>query len=129
MKRKLLINITKPIQNFNPTVQIQFVGACNPPEDAGRNELSVRFLRHAPVLLVDYPAQQSLKQIYGTLCSALLKLQPSLSGYVDPLTNAMIDFYSLNQERFTPDVCPQYIYSPRELSRWVRGLYEVSREV
>lgn len=28
------------------------------------------------------------------------------------------------QARFTADQRPQYIYSPRELSRWVRALYE-----
>lgn len=26
--------------------------------------------------------------------------------------------------KFTPDQHPQYIYSPRELSRWVRAMYE-----
>jgi dynein heavy chain 1 len=44
--------------------RVQFVGACNPPADAGRVTLSPRFLRHAPLLLVDYPTEASLRQIY-----------------------------------------------------------------
>ena len=104
--------------------RIQFVGACNPPTDAGRKPLSARFMRHAPLLLVDYPAESSLKQIYRCFNQALVKLHPNLRSYTDPLTDAMVDFYIRNQERFTPDVAPQYIYSPRELSRWVRALYE-----
>lgn len=104
--------------------RIQFVGACNPPTDAGRVGLSSRFLRLAPILLVDYPAEQSLKQIYRCFNQALLKLHPNLKGLLDPLNNAMVHFYLRNQEKFTPDVAPQYIYSPRELSRWVRALYE-----
>jgi len=28
------------------------------------------------------------------------------------------------QERFTHDMQPHYIYSPREMTRWVRGIYE-----
>eukprot|EP01032_Pedospumella_encystans_P010301 gene10301-12053_t len=104
--------------------RIQFVGACNPPTDAGRVGLSSRFLRLAPILLVDYPAEQSLKQIYRCFNQALLKLHPNLKGMLDPLNNAMVHFYLRNQEKFTPDVAPQYIYSPRELSRWVRALYE-----
>lgn len=104
--------------------RIQFVGACNPPTDAGRVTLSGRFLRHAPVLLVDYPAEESLKQIYRAFNQALLKLHPNLKGLVDPLNNAMVCFYLKNQARFTADMAPQYIYSPRELSRWVRALYE-----
>jgi len=104
--------------------RIQFVGACNPPTDAGRVPLSHRFLCHAPVLLVDYPAELSLKQIYGTFIGAMLKLHPSLKGYTENLTSAMIDCYLKNQAKFTPDMAPQYIYSPRELSRWTRALYE-----
>ena len=104
--------------------RIQFVGACNPPTDAGRVILSPRFLRHAPLLLVDYPSEASLKQIYRCFNHALLKLHPNLRGAVDPLNNAMVDFYRENQKRFTADVAPQYIYSPRELSRWVRAMYE-----
>jgi dynein heavy chain 1, cytosolic len=36
----------------------------------------------------------------------------------------MVAFYCDNKIKFTPDLAPQYVYSPRELSRWVRALYE-----
>ena len=104
--------------------RIQFVGACNPPTDTGRIVMSSRFLRHVPLLLVDYPAEASLKQIYRCFNHALLKLHPSLRGANDALNDAMVDFYLRNQTKFTPDVAPQYVYSPRELSRWVRAMYE-----
>jgi dynein heavy chain 1, cytosolic len=104
--------------------RIQFVGACNPPTDPGRVPLSLRLLRHAPVLLVDFPSYASLKQIYGTFNRALLKLTPSLKSYVQPLTDAMVDVYTANQRHFTAEMQPHYIYSPRELSRWMRALYE-----
>lgn len=55
--------------------RVQFVGACNPPTDPGRFPLSQRFLRHAPVVLVDFPVTPSLYQIYGAFNRALLKLQ------------------------------------------------------
>jgi dynein heavy chain 1 len=47
--------------------RIQFVGACNPPTDPGRKPLSHRFLRHVPVVYVDYPGETSLKQVRLTL--------------------------------------------------------------
>jgi hypothetical protein len=31
------------------------------------------------------------------------------------------------QERFTQDMQPHYIYSPREMTRWVRGIVEALR--
>ncbi|EFA77050.1 cytoplasmic dynein heavy chain [Heterostelium album PN500] len=104
--------------------KIQFVGACNPPTDAGRVPLSHRFLRHAPILLVDFPSASSLTQIYGTFNRSLIKLLPNLRSYADALTDAMVEFYSASQKRFTPDMHAHYIYSPRELSRWVRALLE-----
>ena len=36
----------------------------------------------------------------------------------------MVDFYLKSQAKFTADIQPHYIYSPRELTRWVRGIYE-----
>ncbi|TKX19773.1 dynein heavy chain [Elsinoe australis] len=107
--------------------RIQFVGACNPPTDAGRTPLGLRFLRHAPLVMVDYPGEQSLSQIYGTFNNAVLKIVPSLKGYADGLTSAMIQLYSESQKRFTADIQPHYVYSPRELTRWVRAVYESIR--
>ncbi|KAF2396617.1 cytoplasmic dynein-like protein 1 heavy chain 1 [Trichodelitschia bisporula] len=107
--------------------RIQFVGACNPPTDPGRTPLGLRFLRHAPVVMVDYPGELSLLQIYGTFNSAVLKIISSLRGYSEPLTKAMVQVYSESQKRFTPDIQPHYVYSPRELTRWVRGVYEAIR--
>ncbi|XP_006454562.1 dynein heavy chain protein 1 [Agaricus bisporus var. bisporus H97] len=107
--------------------RIQFVGACNPPTDPGRVPLSHRFLRHAPLVMVDYPGEVSLKQIYGTYNRALLKVVPNLRTYAEPLTDAMVDFYLASQQRFTTDTQAHYVYSPRELTRWVRGIYEAIR--
>ncbi|XP_066987022.1 dynein heavy chain, cytoplasmic isoform X2 [Macrobrachium rosenbergii] len=107
--------------------RIQFVGACNPPTDPGRKPLSHRFLRHVPVVYVDYPGETSLKQIYGTFNRAMLRIIPALRSYADPLTNAMVEFYLQSQERFTQDMQPHYVYSPREMTRWVRGICEAIR--
>lgn len=107
--------------------RIQFVGACNPPTDPGRVPLSHRFLRHAPLVMVDYPGELSLKQIYGTYNRALLKVVPNLRAYAEPLTDAMVTLYLASQKRFTTDIQAHYVYSPRELTRWVRGIYEAIR--
>ena len=79
------------------------------------------------MVYVDYPGETSLKQIYGTFNRAMLRMIPTLRTYADPLTNAMVEFYLLSQERFTQDMQPHYIYSPREMTRWVRGICEAIR--
>ncbi|EMC91770.1 hypothetical protein BAUCODRAFT_126763 [Baudoinia panamericana UAMH 10762] len=114
-------------KNWVSLERIQFVGACNPPTDAGRTPLGLRFLRHAPLIMVDYPGELSLTQIYGTFNNAVLKVIPNLRGYADALTQAMIQVYMQSQRRFTPNIQPHYVYSPRELTRWTRAIYEAIR--
>ncbi|KAJ2451292.1 dynein heavy chain [Coemansia sp. RSA 2336] len=104
--------------------RVQLVGACNPPTDPGRVALTQRFLRHAPLVLVDYPGPAALLQIYGALARAALRVQPQLRAYADPLARAMVDVYLASQQRFTPDQHAHYVYSPRELTRWTRGIFE-----
>jgi dynein heavy chain 1 len=103
---------------------IQFAGACNPPTDPGRTPLTHRFLRWAPVLFVDFPSYESLLQIYNTYCRALLHKNARLRAVSDCLAKAMVDSYKGSQVRFTPDMQAHYVYSPRELSRWSRAIYE-----
>jgi dynein heavy chain 1 len=54
----------------------------------------------------------------------MLKLFPNLKGETEALTEAMVEVYTENQSKFKPDMQPQYFYVQRELSRWVRGMYE-----
>ena len=109
--------------------RIQFVGACNPPTDPGRKPLSLRFLRHVPLVYVDYPGEMSLKQIYGTFVRSTLERFSNLKDHTDSLTNAMVEFFTKTQEKFTADTQPHYIYSPREMTRWVRGINEATRSL
>ncbi len=58
---------------------------------------SLRFLRHCPLVYVDYPGEISLKQIYGTFNRAMLKKFPNIKSYADALTNAMVEFFLKTQ--------------------------------
>ncbi|KAL7667891.1 hypothetical protein ACOME3_008618 [Neoechinorhynchus agilis] len=114
-------------QEFVQLERVMFVGACNPPTDPGRKPLPARFLRHVNLVYVDYSSGQSLRQIYGIFNEAILRAYPLLHKFIEPLTEAMIDTYMETQEYFTVDKQAHYVYSPRELTRWVRGLHEAIR--
>ena len=105
--------------------RVQVVGACNPPTDAGRTPLPARLLRHVPVVLVGYPSAAALEQIYATLARALLRRAPALRGYADALARGMVQYYEATQAHFTPAQHAHYVYSPRELTRWMRGLHRM----
>lgn len=49
------------------------------------------------MIYVDYPGPHSLNQIYGTFNRAMLRLVPNLRAYSDPLTEAMVEFYTKSQ--------------------------------
>jgi len=101
---------------------VRFVGACNPPGDAGRTELSSRFLRHAPLLHVGFPSPPALKHIFGTMVGALLGPHGTLRSLGASVTDAMVQVYTANSAKFKAEQWAHYVYSPRELSRWVRAL-------
>ena len=83
--------------------RIQFVGACNPPTDVGRHPLNNRFLRHCPLLYVDFPGKDSLRQIYGTFNRAILRKGNSeLHNQSAALTEAMVEFYTQCKQHYTP---------------------------
>lgn len=103
---------------------VQFVGACNPPTDPGRVPLTHRFLRWAPVLFVDFPSFESLNLIYETYCRAMFAKNVTVRAASSSFANAMVSFYKASQEYFTPEMQRHYVYSPRELSRWSRAIYE-----
>lgn len=108
--------------------RIQVVGACNPPTDAGRTPLPPRFLRHVPVVWVPHPSDAALLQIYSTLNRAMLRRIPPLLGYADACASAMLAFFRTTQQHFTPAQHAHYVYSPRELTRWVRGMHAILPE-
>lgn len=105
--------------------RVQVIGACNPPTDPGRIPLPHRLLRWAPVLFVDFPSKDSLHIIFTTYCRAILIDNAELmKSYANSLASAMVNVYLSSQEHFTPMQQPHYLYSPRELSRWSRAIYE-----
>lgn len=78
---------------------------------------------HQDITLIE---KFSLHVFYCTIYY-FFRLTPSLRGYAEPLTNAMVEFYLVSQEKFTQDMQPHYVYSPREMTRWVRGICEAIR--
>lgn len=70
-------------QTFVNLERIQFVGACNPPTDPGRKPLSHRFLRHVPVIYVDYPGETSLKQVLTDI-NFWFRIQTVVYKFINP---------------------------------------------
>ncbi|CAG8718432.1 23040_t:CDS:10, partial [Dentiscutata erythropus] len=62
-------------------------------------------------------------QFVGNPCLCHVKVVPSLKEYAEPLTASIVEFYLMIKKQFTPDIQSHYIYSPRELTKWMRGIF------
>ncbi|CCF59102.1 hypothetical protein KAFR_0G00690 [Kazachstania africana CBS 2517] len=102
---------------------IQIVGACNPSTDLGRISLTNRFVRHTAVLYVDYPTLESLKYIYGAYFEAALCLLPQFKTLSKFFSEASVSLYVDCKESFKAASQIHYVFSPRDLTRLVRGFY------
>ena len=111
--------------------RIQFLGACNPPAgdaDSSRGTMPSRLLGAAPVVFVGYSSSATLECIFGLLMKALSRLHPCLPSLAAPLTTASLAVWQAASMRHGPRAAPggdapQCVYSPRELSRWLRALH------
>lgn len=93
--------------------RVQLVGACNPPPQ--RRELPKSLLRHFIVINVDYPSEGSLQTIYTTFME---------SFDAQHLVPPMLQVYSQLQSRE-----PLEVWTPRELTRWMRSMYTAYHDV
>ena len=112
-------NVWVSIQN------VQVVGSCNPSSDSGRYELDHRFSRYSSVIYMDYPSQASLESIFGAFFESAVQEHLALHKWCVQAKNAMLDLYAFCHESFTTRTQPHYIFSPRELTRWFRGIVQL----
>lgn len=96
---------------------VQLVAALNPSLE-GRHPMNVRLLRHFAVIYVELPSPETLVTIYTPILSGILHLSGNES-LASTVAAAMVKVYERSKQHFQRE-----IYSPRELTRWCRGLYE-----
>ena len=100
---------------------IIIIGACNPPSYSGRIPIDHRLLRLLPVVYVGYPSKESLIRIYTNYCDAILRNSPCATN-INNITLYMVNCYLECKTVFPSSKQSHYIYSPRELSRWIKGI-------
>ncbi|TPX70937.1 hypothetical protein SpCBS45565_g01524 [Spizellomyces sp. 'palustris'] len=107
---------------------IQIVASMNPSTTMGRHELSTRFTSIIRQFYMSYPDREQLQVVYRILAQPLLNRSlPShkiwgVSRNVQKLATSMISIYDQTTQRFTRDVRSHYLYTPRDLSRWILGI-------
>ncbi|KAJ3307863.1 Cytoplasmic dynein 2 heavy chain 1, partial [Blyttiomyces sp. JEL0837] len=107
---------------------IQIVASMNPSTAMGRNKLSTRFTSIVRQCCVAYPEKDQLQTIYRILCQPILAYCfPShavwdLPKNIQRLSSTLIAVYDQVSQKFNVDVYPHYLFTPRDISRWIIGL-------
>ncbi|TYZ58493.1 hypothetical protein PybrP1_004198 [[Pythium] brassicae (nom. inval.)] len=107
--------------------KIQIVASMNAATTVGRHPLSTRFTAIVKVAYMDYPTTEELMVVYSTFLEAVFDPQssPSLpaqwrdAATRDRLARSIVEVYDATKAKFTVDEQRHYLFTPRDLSKWV----------
>ena len=107
---------------------IQIVASMNPSTTMGRHRLSTRFTSIVRMCYISYSNKEQLQSIYRVFLKPIvdgcLPGHPfwSLPKNVVKLASTISSIYEQVSQKFTVDMYPHYVFSPRDLSRLVMSL-------
>ena len=116
--------------------RIQIVASMNAATTVGRHPLSTRFTAVVRICVVDYPETNELVSVYDTFLSAVLgNVTLSESKWLqsserERLANAVVEIYQKTREKFTVDDRRHYLFTPRDMTQWVKNIcrYDLEAE-
>ncbi len=106
---------------------IQIVGSMTAVNTPGRHKLTPRFTSIVRICCISYPADEELASIFGAFLQPVLEHSLSSSAWSSPtkaqqLAGTMVKVYDEVRQKFKPDDYGHYLFTPRDLTRWIMGL-------
>ena len=116
--------------------RIQIVASINAATTVGRHPLSTRFTAVVRIGVVDYPDTSELVAVYDNFLSSVLNfVRIGDRKWQQPaeklkLATSLVEIYQKVREKFTVDDRRHYLFTPRDVTTWVRNLcrYDLSAE-
>lgn len=111
--------------------RVHIVASMNPSTTIGRHPLSPRFTATVRLAYMDYPDARELAAIYGSYMAAAFGPASGLrladdrfrgSAALHKLAATMVEVHAGVLQRFSVDEQRHYLFTPRDLTSWVRGL-------
>ncbi|KAL3666923.1 hypothetical protein V7S43_007870 [Phytophthora oleae] len=118
--------------------KIQLVASMNAATTVGRHPLSTRFTAIVKVAYMDYPSTEELSVVYSTFLEGVFDSSSTLnlpatwkdSANRDRLAKSMVEVYDTVKTKFSVDEQRHYLFTPRDLTKWVFALvrYDLEHE-
>ncbi|RLN86865.1 hypothetical protein BBJ28_00018703, partial [Nothophytophthora sp. Chile5] len=117
--------------------KIQLVASMNAATTVGRHPLSTRFTAIVKVAYMDYPTTEELCVVYSTFLEGVFDVSktPNLpatwrdAGNRDRLAKSLVEVYDSVKTKFTVDEQRHYLFTPRDLTKWVFALVRYNLEL
>ncbi|CAL4157019.1 unnamed protein product, partial [Meganyctiphanes norvegica] len=107
---------------------VQVVASMTGGSALGRHKLSTRFTSVVRIASIGYPDREQLVNVYSVYLQSVMNvLCPKHPAWTTPakcqqLAASMIQVYQQVRETFSVDDYSHYLFTPRDLTRWVFGL-------
>ncbi|XP_025088458.1 cytoplasmic dynein 2 heavy chain 1-like isoform X3 [Pomacea canaliculata] len=107
---------------------VQIVASMNAGTSLGRHKLTSRFTSVVRICNVGYPGLEQLQSIYAAYLKPILHRQLAQhpvwgsKSKIHALAGSMVQLYEQLRVRFTVDDYSHYLFTPRDLTRWVVSL-------
>ncbi len=116
--------------------RIQIVASMNAATTVGRHQLSTRFTAVIRIGVMDYPENSELVSVYDNFLNTVLSsIELKDGNFRQPtererLSNALVEIYQKTREKFSVDDQRHYLFTPRDLTLWVKNLcrYDLEEE-
>ncbi|XP_069942834.1 cytoplasmic dynein 2 heavy chain 1 isoform X1 [Cherax quadricarinatus] len=115
---------------------VQVVASITGGSALGRHQLSTRFTSIVRIASIGYPEREQLVSVYGAYMQSVLNTMcpghPAWGSQTkaQQLATSMVNVYQNVRDAFSADDYSHYLFTPRDLTRWVLGLlrYQVSSD-
>ncbi|XP_042145642.1 cytoplasmic dynein 2 heavy chain 1 [Ixodes scapularis] len=112
--------------------RIQIVATMSSGSSLGKHRLSTRFTSLARILALQYPEKEQLVRVYSAyLRPVMVHLAGKPSDWssppkLDTLAASMVLLLEQMQSKFSVDDQSHYVFTPKTLTEWTRGLLRYS---
>ncbi|XP_068211563.1 cytoplasmic dynein 2 heavy chain 1 [Palaemon carinicauda] len=107
---------------------VQIVASMTGGSALGRHKLSTRFTSIVRIASIGYPDREQLTGVYGAYLKPILEsVAPGhpvwgSQAKAQQLATSMVNVYQNVRNSFSADDYSHYLFTPRDLTRWVLGL-------
>lgn len=114
---------------FTEIKDVTIAAACAPP-GGGRNNVSLRLLRHFCMFSIPAPSEYNLKHIFKAITQGFFaEFNNAVKGCTDQIVDAAVEIYGrMSTELLPTPAKSHYVFNLRDLSKCVQGLLQVKPE-